>query len=98
MFFDILENEKKIQQIMKQHSVNIKNEKAVINDLKRKIKCYEQQSEQTCQALEAASRLTERIDEKEMMIEKMKEECKSNSTLLETLPLKIATWLFCTSF
>ncbi|RWS04840.1 Thyroid receptor-interacting protein 11-like protein [Dinothrombium tinctorium] len=68
------ENEGKLQLQKKKYNEILAIENSKLDELRRKLKWHEEKHLETMKALEAASRLTEKIDEKEATIKTLKSE------------------------
>ncbi|RWS28270.1 Thyroid receptor-interacting protein 11-like protein, partial [Leptotrombidium deliense] len=84
------ENEWRMVQIEKQHDEVMVNQKAKTEELKRKLRWYEEKHLESKNALDAASRLAEQIDVKEATIKNLKSEIANNRTLIDKLCTEIS--------
>ncbi|XP_015792931.1 thyroid receptor-interacting protein 11-like [Tetranychus urticae] len=84
------ENEKKIKSLAKQHEAAIESERAIQNELRQEIEIYEKRIIEASQALQAATRLTENIDNKEKIIQNLKQELNDKDHHISKLEIDIA--------
>ncbi|XP_074604266.1 thyroid receptor-interacting protein 11-like [Brevipalpus obovatus] len=84
------ENEKKLAQLSNQHAAALEAERSLQSNLRRELELYEAKYQETSQALQAASRLTERIDKKESIIDGMKQEISKRENRIAQLEKEIS--------
>lgn len=76
LIFILLEHEMKICSLNEEHSRKLSNAENRVEEWRRRLQTCEEHLRETRQALEAASRLSAKIDEKESIIEQLKQDCK----------------------